>query len=66
MSGQRQQTGDFTRWYQVRQESGRQVNEIQAALDRITKPKREITSGTYKRDMKRTTRNVENFLGKRK
>lgn len=66
MFGQRRQTGTFTRLYQARQDSGRQVNEIQAALDRKTKPKREITSGTYKRAMKRTTRNVENFLGKRK
>lgn len=66
MFGQRRQTGTFTRLYQARQDSGRQVNEIQAALDRKTEPKREITSGTYKRAMKRTTRDVENFMGKRK
>ena len=65
MFGQRRQTGTFTRWYQLRQNSARQVNEIQAALDRKTKPKREITSGTYKRAMKRTTKNVENFMGKK-
>lgn len=65
-SGRKHQTGDFPSLYQARQESEKQSIEIQAALDRKSKPEREITTGTYKRAMKKGERDVQNFMGKRR